>query len=223
MKDLDRRVRDLELRLPRWKEPWRRGYQHHYQSMIPSTPDTFSFAAVHSAENVPILCPLHLERPMHVRAAYYVVKGIGEGERLRVATAIYRAQAPVRGSKGEMVASPLGGVSFRLIRSLGQTDTLGTGDPELQRTALSAESADIELDPELPHFLAFMFDDPSTEVYAPVAPNYATDAIVSSTQASAFAAWPEELSVHRGARARLPYFVLRSAMGVLLYGDPEET
>lgn len=221
---VERRLRTLETQVPRWKEPWRRGHQHHYQSMIPSTPDTFSFASLHSVENTPILCPLHLERPMHARAVYYVVKGTSEPvTRIRVATAIYRARAPIRGTKSEMVASPLEGVTFHLVRALGQTNTVGTGDPELHRVTVSAEAPDVELDPELPHFLAFMLDDPSSEMYAPVSPNFGTSAIVSATQAERFAAWPEELTADRSMRARIPYFVLRSAMGVVLYGDPEET
>lgn len=219
---IDRRLRTLEAQVPRWKEPWRRGFQHHYQSMEPTTPDASAFFAPHTAARTPILCPLHLERPMQARAVYYLVKHTGEGARCRVAVALYRARAPVRATKGEMVAAPLGGVRFQLARVIGQSDVAATGDPTLQRIALSPEAADAEIDPELPHYLAFMFHDATVTMYAPVSANYGTPAIVSSTQAAAYADWPEELSADLALRARMPYFVVRSAMGVVLYGHPEE-
>jgi hypothetical protein len=208
-----KRLHQIAEQTPPWKDPWRRGESHHYQSMPPIGAVSGS-ATIATEDRQILLCPIHLDRPMSLRAVYFAGGAVG-GD-FQVATAIYRAQIP-RQTKVERLDDPALGVTFRLIAPLGVTSVALT-DYELWRHALTR---DVLLDDGIPTFFAMQIGDASaTRIYGPAANALGVCALIAASIPASFGEWPEETAATLNTRARLPYFVLRSATGVKLYSDP---
>lgn len=209
-----RRQRQIETQVPPWRDPWRRGVSHHYESLPPIGALADHDQQLVEADLGIVLCPLHLHEPMELRAVYFAAKGFEQ--RCKIATALYRAQIPPE-TKSERIDTPGLGVVFRLVAPLGVT----SDEADVMTLFRHTTPADVVVEPALPMFLAFMVAHASdTTVYTPHAQGAAIQAFLAGAVAEAFNRWPAELTPALNTRARLPFFVLRSATGVKLYGDP---
>lgn len=213
MIDRTRRARQVETQVPPWKDPWRRSVTHHYENMPPIGSFLTDSSTIVAADLDIALCPVRLHEPMPLRAVYFAAGSVEV--RLLVATAIYRAQL-AREDKTEMLEAPGRGLVFRLVAPVGVTAT-DAGDVTLCRHDLPVDE---QLDAGLPLFLAFMVGNAAATFYSPATASAGSQAFVSGTPASRFNHWPLEITPALNAHAIIPYFVLRSAQGVKLYGDP---
>ena len=168
-----------------------------------------------------IICPVHIERPMEVRRVSFIggTNGDGETNDFRIATAFYRAVRPSHGTKSDLIDEPGRGVSFALQGPVGVTIYTG-GDARMHH---HTTEKDVELNDGVPYFLAFQFGNwKNTALYAPQYTGLGVSAFLAARPDGGypFGSWPEMLDIDRTTTARIPYFVVRSSLGVRLYGDP---
>lgn len=137
------------------------------------------------------------------------------------AFAFYKALLP-RGvdKKAEQAITP-GRLRLKLIDILGSYRRLD--DPNIVSVNHAIGTFDIELDPsDDVIFMAVMPAKRDHQIFTGTITTGPQCGYLAKEIGERFAAFPDILTVDQGTRLTLPYFVIRSAMGARLYGDPEE-
>jgi len=219
IRDIERRLKVIDDRVTQHTDRARKYLQHHYQSM-PAIGTVATEAIVQNDLDI-ILCPVHLDRPMEARRVSFIAGSNLDAETndCRIATAFYRAVRPSHGTKADLVTEPGQGVSFALHAPMGVTLYMG-GDQRMHHHTIEK---DAELNDGVAFFLAFHFGNyKNTHLYAPQHTAAGVSAFLAArTEAGyPFGSWPAVLDIDRTRTAKIPFFVVRSSLGVRLYGDP---
>lgn len=209
---LQQRIRSIERRSSR-PAPLAENRIHFFENL---SPITATMVAGDQAALGYLLLPIHNPTPMDLRVVTLISRKRASGPAGDVgyATAIYKAAWP-KSAKASLEDTP-GRYMLRRVTLVGKSTFSSTTDTARHHIM----TKDIAIGME-PHFLVVQVSTAGVvELFAPARNATPHLAYQANEVGATFGDFLTELTPNQSTRQRLPYFVLRSAIGVRLYGDP---